>query len=62
MLCEVDSFKEAEGREEMPDWSQDTEKFEEFQEDFKKVMEDAERDQISDVLMTTALEQPSTQL
>lgn len=57
VLCEVDSFKEAEGREEMPDWSQNTEKFEEFHEDFKKVMEDAERDQISDVLMVTALEQ-----
>jgi len=57
VLCEVDSFKEAEGREEMPDWSQNTEKFEDFHEDFKKVMEDAERDQISEVLMGTALEQ-----
>ncbi|CAJ1380292.1 unnamed protein product [Effrenium voratum] len=57
VLCEVDSFKEAEGREEMPDWSQDTEQFEEFHEDFKRVMENAERDQISEVLMMTALEQ-----
>eukprot|EP00439_Symbiodinium_sp_Y106_P050215 s5030_g6.t1 len=57
VLCEVDCFKEAEGREEMPDWSRDTERFEEFHEDFKRVMEDAERDQISEVLMNTALEQ-----
>eukprot|EP00913_Durusdinium_trenchii_P003150 g2911.t1 len=48
VLCEVDSFKEAEGREEMPDWSQDTEKFEDFHEAW---------DQISEVLMSTALEQ-----
>ncbi|CAE7635824.1 Kidins220 [Symbiodinium sp. CCMP2456] len=57
VLCEVDCFKEAEGREEMPDWSRDTERFEEFHEDFKRVMEDAERDQISEILMNTALEQ-----
>ncbi|CAE7766309.1 Kidins220 [Symbiodinium sp. KB8] len=57
VLCEVDCFKEADGREEMPDWSRDTERFEEFHEDFKRVMEDAERDQISEILMNTALEQ-----
>eukprot|EP00440_Ansanella_granifera_P026081 gb/GFBE01028315.1/.p1 GENE.gb/GFBE01028315.1/~~gb/GFBE01028315.1/.p1 ORF type:complete len:496 (+),score=174.78 gb/GFBE01028315.1/:1-1488(+) len=59
VLCESETYKEAETREEIPDWSRDTEKFEEFHEDFKKVMEDAERDQISETLMETALEQLS---
>jgi len=61
ILCEVDSWKDAEGKEEMPDWSQDSEKFEEWHEDYKRVVEEAERDQtgISEVLMTTALEQLS---
>eukprot|EP00933_Yihiella_yeosuensis_P039227 TRINITY_DN33170_c0_g1_i1.p1 TRINITY_DN33170_c0_g1~~TRINITY_DN33170_c0_g1_i1.p1 ORF type:complete len:501 (-),score=141.43 TRINITY_DN33170_c0_g1_i1:82-1584(-) len=56
-LCEIESYKEAENKEGLPEWSVDTEKFDEFHEDYKAVVEQADRDQISESLMTTALEQ-----
>jgi len=58
-LCEIQSFKEAAGKENMPPWSLDTELFEEFHEDYKLAVEAAERDEICRELMGQALEQLS---
>jgi len=44
-------------QENLPDWCHETEKFEAFHEEYKKVVETAERDEISSSLMGTALEQ-----
>lgn len=59
-LCELSSFKDAASKENLPPWSLVTEKFEEFHEDYKRVVEAAERDEISETLMSTALEQLAT--
>lgn len=63
ILCEVDTYKACEAREEMPDWSRDTESFQSFHEDYKRVVIEAEelvekdKTGISETLMSTALEQ-----
>eukprot|EP00928_Gymnodinium_smaydae_P073645 TRINITY_DN56809_c0_g1_i1.p1 TRINITY_DN56809_c0_g1~~TRINITY_DN56809_c0_g1_i1.p1 ORF type:complete len:506 (+),score=155.60 TRINITY_DN56809_c0_g1_i1:152-1669(+) len=56
-LCELNSFKEAEGKEGLPEWSKDTETFETFHEEYKEVVEGGEVAEISSELMATALEQ-----
>jgi len=56
-LCEISSFKEADTKENLPPWCMETEEFEEFHEAYKKVVETAERDEISSTLMSAALEQ-----
>jgi len=56
-LCEISSFQEAEGKDDLPEWCKDTEKFEDFHRDYKKVVQNGERDQVSEQLMTKALEQ-----
>merc|ERR1712060_942716 len=56
-LCEISSFREAAGKENLPAWSEETEQFEQFHEGYKNVVEKAEQDEISGELMTTALEQ-----
>mmetsp|Transcript_81983 Transcript_81983/g.171596 ORF Transcript_81983/g.171596 Transcript_81983/m.171596 type:complete len:499 (+) Transcript_81983:91-1587(+) len=59
-LCEYASFKEVVGKENLPPWCMVTEQFEDFHEDYKKVVEVADRDQISSDLMNTALAQLSS--
>jgi len=44
-------------KENLPAWCHETESFEVFHEEYKKVVETAERDEISPTLMSTALEQ-----
>uniref|UniRef100_A0A7S2MVT5 Uncharacterized protein n=1 Tax=Zooxanthella nutricula TaxID=1333877 RepID=A0A7S2MVT5_9DINO len=56
-LCEFETYKDAAGKENLPPWSVDTEEFETFHEDFKRVVEEAERDKIDEDLMAKALEQ-----
>jgi len=56
-LCEISTFKDAGGKENLPPWSFQTDEFEEFHEDYKRVVEAAERDEICRSLMATALEQ-----
>ncbi|CAE8589159.1 unnamed protein product [Polarella glacialis] len=56
-LCEISSYKEAEGKEGLPEWSIETEKFEDFHEDYKSVVEAGERDLITESLKLTAFEQ-----
>jgi len=51
------SWKDASTKENLPPWSAETEKFEAFHEDYKRVVEQAEKDKISETLMGTALEQ-----
>lgn len=57
-LCKLSSWKDAAGKGgELPSWSTDTEKFEAFHEDYKNVVELAEKNEISKELMDRALEQ-----
>mmetsp|Transcript_2764 Transcript_2764/g.6456 ORF Transcript_2764/g.6456 Transcript_2764/m.6456 type:complete len:499 (-) Transcript_2764:84-1580(-) len=59
-LCDVSSFKECAGKENLPPWYHDTQLFEDFHEDYKRIVEIAERDAISSGLMTRALGQLQT--
>jgi len=59
-LCEISSFKEAAGKENLPPWCHVTDEFEKFHEDYKRVVELADRDQIDSDLMAKALEQLSS--
>merc|ERR1712187_1049125 len=56
-LCELSSFKEAASKENLPAWCLDTTQFEEFHEDYKRVVEQADKDEINKPLMTNSLEQ-----
>lgn len=58
-LCEVSTFKDTEGKENLPPWCRDTAQFEEFHEQYKAVVERAESNQIDEKLMAVALEQLS---
>jgi len=59
-LADISSYKDAAGKEGLPEWSEETEKFEEFHEDYKRVVEQAERDEICKDLLGRALEQLSS--
>jgi len=56
-LCEIESFKDAEGKDNLPSWSNETEEFEQWHEDYKSAVELANTNEISPQLMTAALEQ-----
>jgi len=56
-LCELSSFKDAAGKEDLPSWAPDTVQFEEFHEDYKRVVNQADLDEISKELMASSLEQ-----
>jgi hypothetical protein len=56
-LCELASFKEASNKENLPAWCLDTAQFEEFHEDYKRVVEQADKDEINKPLMNNSLEQ-----
>jgi len=56
-LCELSSFKDALGKEDLPAWAPDTVQFEEFHEDYKRVVNQADLDEISKELMATSLDQ-----
>jgi len=56
-LAKLTSFKDAETAEGLPEWSLDTEQFEDFHEAYKSDVEQAERNDISKDLMAVALEQ-----
>merc|ERR1719159_1760744 len=56
-LCEVKNAKEAQTKENLPAWYQDTERFESFHDGYKQIVEVAEKDKISPNLMDTAKEQ-----
>jgi len=51
------SWAKVEKRDNLPAWSAETEQFEEWHEEYKKVVEQADQDKIAESLMTTALEQ-----
>merc|ERR1712190_52110 len=51
------SWAKVSTRESLPAWCGETEQFEEFHDEYKKVVEVAEQDKIAESLMTTALEQ-----
>jgi len=55
----ITSFKDIAGKENLPPWCFDTEQFDAFHEEYKRVMEDAERDEISTPLLNRAFEQLS---
>merc|ERR1712217_442193 len=65
-LCSLESdgqelsWAKVEKREGLPAWSAETEQFEEWHEEYKKVVEQADVDKIAESLMTTALEQLAT--
>jgi hypothetical protein len=56
-LCGFSCFKDAENQENLPNWAPDTEQFEQFHEDYKAVVEQADTDKISSDLMAASLEQ-----
>jgi len=56
-LCEVASYKDASLKENLPPWYHETEQFEGFHDDYKKVVETAERVEISPLLINQALGQ-----
>merc|ERR1712217_341143 len=62
-LCVIDgdiadlTWAKVATRDNLPPWGAETEQFEEFHEEYKKVVEQADQDKIADSLMTTALEQ-----
>jgi len=58
-LCEVSSFKDTllNSNPNFPAWSRDTEQFSSFHDDYKRVVEQAEKDEISPELMQSALDQ-----
>jgi len=58
-LCELSTWAEAatKGAEHLPAWGHETEAFEQFHEEYKKIVEVADKHKISPTLMTTALEQ-----
>mmetsp|Transcript_81686 Transcript_81686/g.142070 ORF Transcript_81686/g.142070 Transcript_81686/m.142070 type:complete len:501 (-) Transcript_81686:128-1630(-) len=56
-LVELETFKQAAGKDSLPEWCRDTPQFEEFHEDYKRVVEQADKDEIERHLMATALEQ-----
>jgi len=58
-VCELASFKDAAGREDLPPWAPDTEQFEELHETYKRIVNQADLDLISKDLMASALEQLS---
>jgi hypothetical protein len=57
VLCELSSFKEAQDKEGIPGWCADTTQFEEFHEDYKRVVEQADKDEINRDLMNSSLDQ-----
>jgi hypothetical protein len=57
VLCELTSFKDAQDKEGVPLWCVDTAQFEEFHEDYKRVCEQADKDQINGELMSSSLDQ-----
>lgn len=56
-LCELETIKDSALKENLPPWYQDSQEFEDFHEDYKHIVENAERDQISEALMNQALGQ-----
>jgi hypothetical protein len=56
-LCELNSFKETEGKDGLPTWCMETDAFETFHQEYKDVVEGGEAAQISSELMGVALEQ-----
>jgi hypothetical protein len=58
-LCELSSFKDAANKapEDLPTWAPDTFHFEWFHEDYKRVVNQADTDEISKELMAASLEQ-----
>mmetsp|Transcript_53797 Transcript_53797/g.125766 ORF Transcript_53797/g.125766 Transcript_53797/m.125766 type:complete len:498 (+) Transcript_53797:57-1550(+) len=58
-LCELQSMKEAAGKENLPPWCHSTDKFEDFHEDYKRIVEQAESHEISKSLLASAVEQLS---
>lgn len=56
-LSAISSYQDAAGREDLPGWSLLSEQFEEYHEEYKRVVEQAGRDEISESLMKSALEQ-----
>merc|ERR550514_2208698 len=44
-LCELSSFKDAANKANLPGWCLDTTQFEEFHEDYKRVVEQADKDE-----------------
>mmetsp|Transcript_94673 Transcript_94673/g.276833 ORF Transcript_94673/g.276833 Transcript_94673/m.276833 type:complete len:500 (+) Transcript_94673:107-1606(+) len=56
-LCELPSFKDSGLKENLPPWYHDSQQFEDFHEDYKRIVEAAERDEISQSLMAQALGQ-----
>merc|ERR1711933_532085 len=51
-LCQLSSFKDVAKQPDLPSWCEDTEKFEEFHWNYKRVVEVADQDEISPTLMT----------
>jgi hypothetical protein len=56
-LVALSSFKDAAGKEDLPAWAPDTVQFEDFHEEYKKVVNQADLDMISGDLMSSSLEQ-----
>lgn len=58
-LCSLQTYKEAEGKENLPKWCVETPEFETYHEDYKRVVEQAQKDKITESLMIAAKEQLS---
>lgn len=56
-LCELETIKDSALKENLPPWYHDSQRFEDFHEDYKRTVEAAERDEISKDLMDEALGQ-----
>lgn len=57
VLCDLSTFKDAEGKENLPAWCLDTTEFENFHEEYKRIVEQADKDEITRDLMQNSLEQ-----